>query len=258
MIFVMMNDKGSVGKTIWSELIYLTARTILDDLALAEVEQEERLGKKFQVYNELFDDNVKVQSCITASLTHAELYENPDKAFQHLDELEDTIEHKDCVIDLGAGMGDAFLKWIDSSIGRAVIGDKPLSVFVVCTTDHQALAPAFKTLMSIGVKTPNARRVFVRNHLIEPWLEKDEYLEDALNHARGPSHAIEIMDLRASCRRMTRMKAVTTRRTAGTRSGTSGARSGRTRRTPPPPTRTRGCTGKERARPPGYAISARP
>jgi hypothetical protein len=179
------NDKGGVGKDTSSDGLFAAAIEKGLSPVMFEIEIERRMAVKYPA--SIF--------VATGAPSPEALYAQPDLLFQPLDRAAAQMAREDlAIVNAGAGVTTAFLRWSEGEVGRAFFGQgEPLHFVCVMTMQDQALRAGFSNLSIFGETYPQAQRTVLLNPLIADFVEGDKNIARALEIATGSGRPISIV-----------------------------------------------------------------
>ena len=183
------NDKGGVGKSLITQMLYIAARQNNQSPRLVEVETSSRLSH-------VVDRKSDYRHVAPPQMSPDEMYNNPDRAFDYWDHLAATISGQDAIVDLGANLAKPFHSWADQ-VGSDYYGDGADFVqVVVLTMESNSLSAGMQNLFDFGNVFPAARRIAVLNPLIAEFVEGDQRIAKMLQDATGNGREIEAIRIK--------------------------------------------------------------
>ncbi|WP_043839556.1 hypothetical protein [Muricoccus aerilatus] len=154
--FIVINDKGGIGKTIIIHGLSLELTSAGVDHLVIEAESDPRLqrvlGKDRVIFHALSEDSLR------------DIRRNPDLVAEYWDAIMEEFMEAVRLLDMGANASKLFWNWWDSGSGRLILGDGTgTGVLIVTTYEVEAMRLAREALRRAAEEMPNARLFLVVN-----------------------------------------------------------------------------------------------
>ena len=141
--FMVLNDKGGIGKSLLIQGLSLELAAAGIDHRVIEAETDPRLrrvlGESRVIYHSLSEESF-----------HA-IRRNPDLAAEYWDNVVEDFMSGVRLLDMGANASKLFWNWFDSGVGSLVLGKgEKLAALVVTTAEHESLHLASQAVARVA------------------------------------------------------------------------------------------------------------
>ncbi|WP_024514751.1 hypothetical protein [Bradyrhizobium sp. Tv2a-2] len=186
-VVIVGGDKGGIGKDTVSDGLFIAAVQRQLTPTMFEIEIERRMAVKYP-------NSIYVP---TGAPSPEALYARPDLLFAPLDRAASQMAEQDlAIVNAGASVTTAFIRWSEGDVGRAFFGDGEILHFVcLLTMQDQALRSGFSNLARFGEIYPQARRTAVLNPVVADFVEGDQNIERAIEAATGKAQPINVIKI---------------------------------------------------------------
>ena len=154
--FLVLNDKGGIGKSIVIHGLSLELAAAGVEHRVIEAESDARLQRV------LGEDRVAFHALSEDSLR--DIRRNPDLVAEYWDAIAEEFMAGVRLLDMGANASKLFWNWWDSGSGRLMLGDGAgIGALIVTTNEVESMRLAHEALTRVAEEMPAARLFVVVN-----------------------------------------------------------------------------------------------